>query len=150
MATAARAADGYWVFTTGQVQCSTCYLHPLLALSENHTALKPGQHCASGNKHCQTESLHSEGCNSAFSPAGVGDDISAMPRALYIISVPPRLGCSSLFEDCSWAMGVLLLAWSEKMFTSPLRARLWTLSSLTTGLVQLWGISYPPEPPLQG
>lgn len=62
-----------------RVQCSTCYLH-LLALSENHTALKPGQHCASGNKHYK-QSLHSEGCNL------VGDDISAMPRALYIISV---------------------------------------------------------------
>ena len=55
----------------------------------------------------------------AFSPAGGGDDISAVPRALYIVSVCLPGWGAALFEDCSWAMGALLLAWSETCLHLP-------------------------------
>lgn len=126
--------------TTGQAWCWACYIHHHLALSENHTALKSGQHCVSGNEHCQIESLDSEGHNSAFTCTGDrrGRQCYAqipLHHFFCIISVRfPGWGCSPLFEDCSWATGAILLAGSEsRKFTSLLGTRLWKLSSLAPG-----------------
>ena len=110
-ATAARAAPRYWVFTPGQVQRSTRYLHPLLAFQR----ITPHSNLDS-TVHLVTNRVKQRACT-VKAILGLqlrkgGDDVSAVPRALYIVSVClPAWGAALFLRTAPELWG--LFCWHE-------------------------------------
>lgn len=108
-------------------------LGTLIALLENHIALKTRRHSAADDKHQPANrETGTEGSNSAFRRV-VGREVPALrpgPSAFFFTSfldASPGWGCicSSPAEDCLWAVGAVLPAGAESgKFIAPLRPRI--------------------------